>query len=354
VFVPAYQSLAKDLDALNNRLNPSALGAALTPVKAPAPPSLWSDEIVDLAALEAVDIDVKAQAAKINFGRLQATNGVLAVAVKDGKVDLTIQQLQIASGQVTGHLGLQGAQSSKPAQTSVTVGIDGVPVETILVAFMPSAPLTGSTKFDLSATGAGRTQQDLVSSLTGKASFSLQQGAIQGFDLRAIVLEWWKNWSFDTSRKTEFSKLQGSYDIQKGDLRNVSDLAFQGKGVDISSSGDINLATGALDQSLRLQLTPPPTSLPIPLKVGGTLTSPTFGFDFLGVFENPTSLASPAQVSPSLEDAPSAIRASVTSALTAGGNLSPKAKESLQALLPPASPPQPPGSVPNTTGSAKH
>jgi AsmA protein len=321
---------------------------------APPPPSLWNDEIVDLAALEAIDVDVKAQAEKISFGRLQATNGVLAVAVKDGKVDLTVQQLQIASGHITGHLGLQGAQASKPAQTSVTVGIDGVPVETILVAFMPSAPLTGATKFDLSATGAGRTQQDLVSSLTGKASFSLQQGAIQGFDLRTMVLEWWKSWSFDASRKTEFSKLQGSYDIQKGDLRNVSDLAFQGKGVDISSSGDINLATGALDQSLRLQLTPPPTSLPIPLKVGGTLTSPTFGFDFLGVFENPTTLASPAQVSPSPEDAPPSIRAKVTSALGASANLSPKAKESLQALLPRASSPQPSSPAPNTTGSTKH
>jgi AsmA protein len=354
VFVPAYQSLAQDLDTLNNRLNPSPQGVAATPVKAAAPPSLWNDEIVDLAALEAVDVDVKAQADKINFGRLQATNGVLAVAVQDGKVDLTVQQLQIASGHVTGHLGLQGAQGSKPAQTSVTVGIDGVPVETILVAFMPSAPLTGSTTFDLSATGAGRTQKDLVSSLTGKASFSLQQGAIQGFDLRTMVLEWWKSWSFDASQKTEFSKLQGSYDIQKGDLRNVSDLAFQGKDVDISSSGDINLSTGALDQSLRLQLTPPPTSLPIPLKIGGTLTAPTFGFDFLGVFENPTTLASPAQVSPSPQNMPDAIRTRVTSALSTGANLSPKAKESLQALLPQASPSQPSSPAPNTTGAVKH
>jgi len=333
--VPAYESLSADLDKLNEQLGSAPAGLA-PQATASVAPSLWSTDAVDLEALSAVDMDVKAQAQRVHLGRLDATNGVLAVAVKDGKLDLAIQQLELDKGHITGRVQLEGAQRSQPAQTAITLGVDNVPIESFLKEFSASAPLTGATKLDVSASGKGKTQRDLVGSLTGKASFAISSGAISGFDLRTMILQWWRSWSFDSSRKTEFSVLQGNYDIRQGDLRSVSDLAFRGKDVDISSSGNINLATGAVDQSVRLQLTPPPTHLPIPLKVSGTLAAPSVGLDWARIFSSPGTAGNPSQMSLSPEPLPDDIKQKVQNLLTANANnpkLEPQTRQALQSLL---------------------
>jgi AsmA protein len=333
--VPAYESLAADLDKLNEQLGSAPAGLA-PQATASVAPSLWSADAVDLGALSAIDMDVKAQAARVHLGRLDATSGVLAVAVKDGKLDLSIQQLELDKGHITGRVQLEGAQQSQPAQTAITLGVDNVPIESFLKEFSASSPLTGATKLDVSASGKGRTQRDLVGSLTGKASFAISRGAISGFDLRTMILQWWRSWSFDSSRKTEFSVLQGNYDIRQGDLRSVSDLAFRGKDVDISSSGNINLATGAVDQSVRLQLTPPPTHLPIPLKVSGTLSAPSVGLDWASIFSSPGTVGNPSQMSLSPEPLPDDIKQKVQNLLTANANnpkLQPQTRQALQSLL---------------------
>jgi AsmA protein len=338
--VPAYQSLASDLDKLDQELG-SAPPSIAPQAAAPAPTtSLWGNEVLDLAALSTIDMDVKATAGRVHLDRLDATSGALAVSVKDGKLDMTVQQLELDKGNISGRLQLQSGKTSQ-AQTAITVGVDNVPVDSVLKEFMASPALTGATKLNLSASGQGRTQRDLVSSLTGKASFSITGGAIAGFDLRSMVLEWWHSWSFDPSRKTEFSVLQGSYDIHQGDLRNASDLAFRGKDVNISSSGNINLATGVVDQSVRLQLTPPPTHLPIPLKVSGTLTAPSVGFDWSGIFNSPATVGPPSQVALAPEPLPADIKQKVQNILTANAEnpkLTPQTRDALQSLLaPPAS-----------------
>jgi AsmA protein len=333
--VPAYQSLASDLDKLDQQLGSAPPSVAPQPAAAAPSTSLWSTEVIDVAALSAIDMDVKATAGRVHLDRLDATSGALAVSVKDGKLDMAIQQLELEKGQISGRLQLQGGKASQ-AQTAITVGVNNVPVDSILKEFMASPALTGATKLDLSASGQGRTQRDLVGSLTGKASFSISSGAIAGFDLRSMVLEWWRSWSFDPSRKTEFSVLQGSYDIHQGDLRNASDLAFRGKDVDISSSGNINLTTGVVDQSVRLQLTPPPTHLPIPLKVSGTLTAPSVGFDWSGIFSSPATLGGPSQVALAPEPLPADIKQKVQNILTANTDnpkLSPQTRDALQSLL---------------------
>jgi AsmA protein len=341
--VPAYKSLSNDLDKLDQQLG-SAPPSVAVQAAAPAP-SMWSTAVVDLGALDAVDVDLKAQADHVHVGKLDATGAVATVVVTDGKLNASIQQLTIDNGHVTAQFALLGAQKSTPAQTSVTLGVDNVPVDTILKQFTANAPLTGATKLDVSASGQGRTQRDLVGSLTGKASFSISNGAIAGFDLRNMILQWWQSWSFDPTRKTEFSVLRGNYDIHQGDLRSISDLAFTGKDVDISSNGDINLSTGTIDQSVRLQLTPPPTHLPIPLKVSGTLTSPSVGIDWSGIFSSPTTVGNPSQVTLAPEPLPNDLKQRVQNILTTNANnpkLTPQTRDALQSLLatPAASPPK--------------
>jgi uncharacterized protein involved in outer membrane biogenesis len=333
--VPAYEALAADLDKLDRELGSAPPGLA-PEAQAASAPSVWSNDVVDLAGLSAVDIDVKAQAGRVHFGKLDATGGVMAVAVKDGKLDLAVQQLQVDKGRMTGRVQLQGAQASQPAQTAITIGADNVPVETVLKEFLPSVPLTGATKLDLTASGKGRTQRDLVGSLVGKASFSINGGAIVGIDLRSIILSF-GHWSYNPAHKTEFSVLQGNYDIRQGDLRSVSDLAFRGKDVDISSSGNINLANGTLNQNVKLQLTPPPTHQPIPITVGGSLSKPTVKFDFFEYFfGHPGKVGSPSQVALSPEPMPADLKQRVQGMLNANANnpkLTPETRAALQSLL---------------------
>jgi AsmA protein len=333
--LPFNESVAADLDRLDRELG-SAPPSLAPEARAAPTPSLWSNDVVDLAALDRVDVDIKAQAGRVHFGKLEATGCLMAVAVKDGKLDLAVQQLQVEKGHVTGRVQLQGAQASEPAQTAISIAADNVPVETILKEFLPNVPLTGATKLDVTADGKGRTQRDLVSSMIGKASFSINSGAIVGIDLRSIILNFGR-YSYDPSRRTEFSVLQGSYDIREGDLRSVSDLAFRGKDVDISSSGNIDLSNGTLNQNVKLQLTPPPTHLPIPIKVGGTLTAPTVNFDVWDfIFGHPGTVGSPSQVALSPEPLPVDLKQRVQGILNANANnpkLTPESRAALQSLL---------------------
>lgn len=330
-----WQSLASDLDKLESRASP---GLATAPEQAApaAAPSIWGNERLDLTGLDALDMDIKTQAQTMRFGHLETKQSVVEVVIRDGKLNASVQQLDIGDGHVKATLDLVPSAAKKPAQASVTLGLDNVAIDPILSEFLNSAPVAGPLKLDVSLKGQGLTERDLVSSLQGQASFTLGHGAVKGFDLRSIVLEWWQHWTYDASRQTQFSALEGRYEITKGVLSNAVDTVFHGTDVEVSSRGNVSLPTGGLDQKVRLQLAPPPSHLPIPLTVGGTWSSPSVAFDWLGVFQDPAALASPAQVAPSTEPMPADLRQRIQNLLSADpatSKLTPAARELLTSMV---------------------
>ncbi len=175
---------------LNGQLNVNVLD--LTPLfvnarpdAAAKPETVWPDTAIDWAPLSAVNgsIGLKAEQLRLgamNFnqtdGRLNFANGLLTVepmsaVFADGQASISARfaQPDTGDGEITLDLRINGADFAVASQSAFAAAIGG-----------------GRADLDLQLKSQGRSWFALVSSLNGKAMFSLRRGALIPFNLEAF------------------------------------------------------------------------------------------------------------------------------------------------------------------------
>jgi AsmA protein len=327
----AWQALSTQLAALN-----AAPGVALTSIATAATtrqerPS-WSVEKFDLDALSSVNLNLTTAADVVTHGAVQMRDARADVLLQDGRLTYTLRRIGIDKGQVSGRVDVDA--NVKPAKVALSLSASDVPAEKVLAEVLDSAILTGAAKVDVVVSGEGRNAQEVLKTLDGKVSMTIEKGRLIGFNLRNALLEWWRSWSFDRSQRTSFDKITGTYGIKDGVVRTVGDLSLTGPEVEITSSGTITLPSQTLDQKVRLMAFPPPKHLAVPLRVDGSWDNPSISWDWLSIFSNPSNSAAPTSVTTSPEPVPPEVKAGIQQLLSgpAAAQLSPQAREMLEAL----------------------
>lgn len=348
VSVPAaWDDLLLELKALEgggaSRLAPQpALSAA------PAQPP-WSDRPFRLSALKAFDLDVILTVAEAAYAGLDLKNGRIKAALADGRLDSAIEELDLGAGQVTGTIKVDSR--AEPPRADIALALANVAAEPVADALSGMPLLSGTSDVDITASAAGQTQAQLAQTLEGKAKFKVGPGALRGFDIRLILSQWWRKWTFDLARKTSFERLDAHYDIRKGVLTSAPEFALTGPEVEISSKGAISLPAKSLNQEIRIKVVPPPTAFPIPVRITGAWSEPAIGVDWAGLFSSTGGLGGPQGIAPSAEPAPLAVQAAIRRVLAAGvapGMLTEEGRMILQSLLPEAGAPTSPSDIPAT------
>ena len=115
----------------------------------------------------------------------------------------------------------------------------------------------GRGRIEADVTSRGNTVGTLRAALNGTARLSLQPAALRGVDL-AQTLRTWRSattdqLASDVARQTEFSQLEGSFELRNGVAHN-SDLAGSSEFLRVSGEGRIDLAQGRLDYLLRTRV----------------------------------------------------------------------------------------------------
>jgi len=344
---PSWDQLLRDLDTLEKGSSAQGAAAAAAPTEAAAVAGAapaWSDQPFNLKGLKAFDLDVTIRADDITYGALDLKQGRVAAIVKDGMLDAKLEELAVGSGKAVGTLSIDSIAS--PPKATLVMTMTNVEAEPIVTEITGKPILAGPSNVEITATAAGQNQSQLASTLDGKARFNMGQGAIRGFDVRRMIFEWWKSWSFDLSHKTGFTKLEAQYDIKKGIMRSQPGFELGGSEVEINSAGTVNVPKKQLNQEIRVKAIPPPTAFPIPVKITGNWAKPSIGIDWGGLFSAAPSLGlgGPQALAQSPEPPPANVQAAIRRVLALGlpeDQLSSDARQMLLSLLPAEAPAQP-------------
>lgn len=330
---PSWDQLLRDLETLEK--GPQAAAAEAEPAAAAVAAPGWSEQPFNLKALQAFDLDLLINAATITYGALDLKQGRMKAGVTEGVLDAKLEELAVGAGKAVGTVNIDSRAS--PPRAAVQLNLTDVAAEPIVTELTGKPLLSGTSNVEITANAAGQNQSQLTSTLDGKARFRMGQGALRGFDVRRMIFEWWKSWSFDLSSRTGFTRLEAQYDIKKGIMKSEPGLEMGGSEVEINSAGTVNVPKKKLNQEIRIKAIPPPTAFPIPVKISGDWAKPTIGIDWGGLFSAGPGVGGPQALAQSPEPPPLNVQTAIRRVLAADlpdDRLSPEARTMLKSLLP--------------------
>ena len=279
---PAWDGLRDTLQGLSAGAGPEA--ASSTKAKTTTKPSAaaWSEAPIDLKILQSADLDAVITSDQLVLGKLDLKNAQINARLTNGKLDAKLEKLSVGAGSATGKLILDSSKAVTHAD--VAINLVNVAAEPIITQITGKPLLAGTSNVDITATGDGRNQLALAWSLEGKAKFRMSKGVIRGFDVRAIMSNWWNSLTgglkFDINKKTGFEKLDAQYDIKNGLMTSSPGLDIGGNEVEVQSRGNVSLPAKLINQQIRVKVVPPPAAPPIPVTITGNWAKPSISMDW--------------------------------------------------------------------------
>lgn len=238
----------------------------LAPAPASADPLAPEEsDTIDLSALSALKANGGIHIGQLSAGTLQATNVRAALRSDAGKLMLQPLAASVYGGSSTGSLALDFSRSAATPHITLVQHLKGVRAGALLKDVLGRTPLDGTGEVMVDVNTEGATSAQMRQALSGSASFKLVDGALNGFDIGALVLG-----ARDASGlaadgvSTQFSQLSASFTIASGIAHNA-DLAAQAALLAITGAGDIDLAREQVDYTLACTLASTGISLPVQL-----------------------------------------------------------------------------------------
>jgi AsmA protein len=234
--------LAVDGLDLNPYLPAEKRQAAPAPTAGGAASSGWSDDPIDVSALNAADADLELSATDIRYQKIKVDKGLINIKLEDGRLDAELADLELYKGKGTGKLTVASA-NNRP-QIGASFNLDGIQAEPLLTDAADFKRLAGAGALQFDITGAGKSQREIVGSLGGKGALSFTNGAIKGINLAAMVRNVFDPGS--ASQQTDFSELAGTFTIAQGILSN-NDLALKSPLLRLEGAGKVDLPRRSVD-----------------------------------------------------------------------------------------------------------
>jgi uncharacterized protein involved in outer membrane biogenesis len=265
----------------------------------PAPrqqPSGWSTEPFDLTPLGEANGKAEVTLAAVRYRDLDITKGDIKLALLDRVLKLTVDKIALAQGTIDSATTLDA--SGGGAKLDYHIAVAGVQARPLLKTFAGSDRLGGTVEFETTIKGSGKNQKELISSLDGAGHFKVTDGAIYGINL-AQALRKAGSLGFGSSQteKTDFAELSGSYTIKSGVIDN-RDMKMLAPVLRLTGSGTVPMPTQTVDYAVEAKLvaslkgqggSDALAGLPIPIKVTGPWSGPSYQVDWAGVFRTMAS-----------------------------------------------------------------
>ncbi len=257
----------------------------------------WSDRPIDLSSLKTVDADLRLAANAILYRKVRIGRSTVTAKLEKGVLDATLKDMTLYGGKASGRLVLDG--SGQKAVVRGALNAKGLNGEGLLKDFADITSLKGTLDMSLSLAARGRSQQEMVSTLLGKAKLTFRDGAIRGINIARLVRTVEKavvnGWKKAPKEKTDFAELSGSFDIRDG-IAKTKDLKMLGPLVRLSGSGEVDLLRRRLDLRIDPKLvkslkgqggTFDLKGLPVPIIIRGPWDNPKIYPDIEGILKNP-------------------------------------------------------------------
>ncbi len=210
-----------------------------------AGPQEWSDEPIDLAGLQALNLNFDLSVQGIRIRKIEIGESALGVAIVDGLLTADLTQLKLYEGLGRAELALDGRGAAPSLRNSFT--LTGVNAGTLLTDAADFDRLEGSGDIELAIAAAGKSQKAMVQSLNGTGAIKFVDGAIRGINLAQMVRNVATAFTGSgEAQKTDFAELSGTFKITKGILRN-DDLLLLNPLLRVAGAGTADLPKRTVD-----------------------------------------------------------------------------------------------------------
>ncbi len=215
----------------------------------------WSQRAMDFAGLNTVNADVNFNAGAIFYQQIKTGAGAVSASLKKGVLTANLNKLALYDGTGTGRLTLNGARAV-PA-IALAVDLRGLSALPFMRAAMKIKRISGRAHLVFNVSGAGRTQSQMVTTLSGNGNLRFTNGAIEGINIPAMIRGLkqgrFAGWKTTEREKTDFSSLSGSFTMSNGIASNP-DLSLIGPLLRMTGKGTIDVPREYLDYALTPRL----------------------------------------------------------------------------------------------------
>ncbi len=254
----------------------------------------WSTAPIAFAGFAAIDARLRLSANQLIYRDITTGKIAIDAAVKNGRLDATLNQVALYGGKAQGRLVLDGSGKMPALQMTLDArGFDGL---RLLRDYAGLERFEGTAGARLNLQAKGRSQQELVASLNGSGALSFSKGAVRGIDIEAMVKSLGTNiltgWRQEADARTPFDGLSASFTVVNG-IANTNDINFTSPVLAVSGGGIIDLPREALNLKVSPTLTLAAAGgldlagLAVPIIVKGSWANPKIYPDIAGILENP-------------------------------------------------------------------
>ena len=262
---PHYRfDLALDTFDLDRYLSPAPAtadkGAAAPAPKAPAPngsPAAANAQLpLPVPMLRTLRADGRFRLKSFKGFGIRSTDALAELHAKDGAVKLAPLQAKLYGGSYNGDMGLD-VRANVPV-FSMNEKLAGVQLGPFLKDAGLFDKFSGVGNVNATVTARGNSVDEIKASLNGKGGFNVQNGALEGVDLRKMRQQIedgvrQRNWNAlltlppQAGDKTPFDKLQGTAKLVNG-VASTDDLAVEGGGdLRVAGKGSADIAREEMD-----------------------------------------------------------------------------------------------------------
>jgi AsmA protein len=208
----------------------------------------WDRLPITLDGFADLNLDLRLSAASIKIAKAQLGRTAVAANMRDGKLDLTINESQAFGGVIKGAVGLASTAGNIEATTHVQfVDVD---LESSLSQVFGIDRLAGRGNLALNVDGSGDTVMAITNTLNGTASLNAHAGALIGLNVEQLLRRLERrplsgNGDFRSGR-TPYDQLVLSLAIDHG-VVSVDDMHIDGPAVRLAVAGQASVPLRDLD-----------------------------------------------------------------------------------------------------------
>ena len=252
-----------------------------------------------LETLRALDVAGTFKAGKVKVAKLNVSSVDASLNAKGGSIRLSPVSAKLYEGSYAGNIGLD-ARKDVPV-LSLDEKLSGVQAAPLLRDLQGEAPLSGTANMSAKLTARGTAPDVVKRSLNGDVSFQFLNGALNGVNIGRMIrdarakLKGGSAGATDEPAKTDFAEIVGTAKVTNGLVSN-DDLSVKSPLLRIVGKGTASLPEETLDYRTTVTLVATSKGqggktleelqgVPIPLRITGTFTEPSYGLDMAGLAE---------------------------------------------------------------------
>ena len=260
----------------------------------------WDQTPIETSALKAIDADARLLVAGLRVAGLAIGQTSMRATLNGGSARADIDDIVLYGGRGRGVITAR--PSGNGLKVGLNISVSDVSAEPLLKDAAEIDLIAGRGRLTAALGSTGGSQQNLMSNLAGKASFTFTDGAIIGWNIPQMLRGLQRGQVSDlaqvSTEKTDFSELSANFTVSRG-VANTQDLRMTSPLLRLTGSGNTDIGQRGLDIILRPKLVASLSGqggdsnisgVEIPVRVTGSWDDPKATPDLGGVLQNPNNV----------------------------------------------------------------